>query len=327
MSSNQIDREKVYAYFERYHGPLLQSTNGWYTCDCPICGKKGKFAVNFTYLTGKCWSGCFNGFIVDAIMIYHGITYFEARELIDSQEIVMRLPVAISRATKNSRVKLPKGFHSILEGNTNLACRAREYLMGRNFDLNYLDRIGIGYCSEEDPDPRKSFLGYVVIPFKRDGALVYYIGRDFIGNYQRYKNPAKETFDIGKSQVLFNEEALQLEPKVYVTEGWSCAATIGKTGISQQGSTPSVIQRNMIIKSPVEEVIIVPDALFYLQGLTAARNLMQYKKVKVVNLDRFQEMKVGKDVAEIGLENLLNEEAKTPWMTQSLLYTELKKYA
>jgi hypothetical protein len=325
--NNQIDREKLYVYMDRHHGPITPSTNGYYSCTCPICGVKDKFAFNPTYLTGKCWRGCFNGFLVDAIMIYHQITYFEVRELIDSQEVVLRLPAAINRATKNSKVKLPRGYHSILDGNTNLACRAREYLMGRGFDLNYLDRIGVGFCAEEDPDPRKNFLGYIIIPFKRDGSLIYYIGRDFIGNFQRYKNVANGDAELGKSEVLFNEEALQLEPKIYVTEGWSCAATIGKAGISQQGSVPSVIQRNMIIKSPVEEVVLVPDALFYPQGLTAARVLMTHKKVKVINMDRFHEMGLGKDVNEVGVENMLAEEARTPYMTQQFLYSQLKAYA
>jgi hypothetical protein len=325
--NNQIDREKVYAYFDRFHGHLQQSTNGWYVADCPICGSKGKFALNFNHLLGKCWKGCFNGFLLDVIMIYHRVSYFEARELIDQQEVVLRLPAAINRAAKNSKVKLPRGYHSILDGNGSLACRAREYLMGRNFDLNYLDRIGIGYCSEEDPDLRKNYLGYIIIPFKRDGSLIYFIGRDFIGNFQRYKNPSREIFSVGKSEVIFNEEALYLEPKIYVTEGWSCAATVGKRGISQQGATPSVIQRNMIIKSPVEEVVLVPDANFYAQGLTAARVLMQHKKVKVVNMDKFCEMGLGKDINEVGLENMLAEEARTPYMTQQFLYSQLKVYA
>ena len=324
--NNQIDREKVYAYFDRYHGPLEPSTNNWYECVCPICGKK-KFAVNFNYLTGKCYRGCFSGFLVDAIMIYHQITYFDARELIDQQEVILRLPAAINRATKNSKVKLPRGYHSILEGNGSLACRAREYLMGRGFDLNYMDRLGVGYVDAEDPNPLNNYLGYIIIPFKREGKLIYFIGRDFIGNFQRYKNPSREVFDVGKSEVIFNEEALAIEPKVYITEGWSCAATVGKRGISQQGAVPSVIQRNMIIKSSVEELILVPDANFYLQGLTAARSFLPHKKVKVVNMDKFCEMGLGKDINEVGLENMLSEEDRTPYITQQFLYSQMRVYA
>jgi hypothetical protein len=320
-----IDREKVYTYMDHYHGPLELSTNGWYSCSCPICGKK-KFAVNFIYLIGKCWTGCVNTFLIDIIRQYHGINYFEALELIDQQEPgLINLPAAVSRVSK-SKVQLPKGYHPILEGNTSFAVRAREYLEGRGFDLNYLDRIGIGYCNEADENPKDNYLGYIIIPFKREGILTYFIGRDFIGNHERYKNPAKEIYNVGKSTVIFNEEALYIESKVYLTEGWSCAATIQRKGISQQGSTPSVIQRNMIIKSPITEVVVVPDAGFYFQGLQAARFFLPYKKVKVVNMDFFNLSGIGKDVNEIGLENLYNLESKTPYTDQNFLYKQLKAY-
>src|SRR5665647_1091 len=213
-----IDRDKAYTYFNTYHGPIEPSTNGWYTCDCPVCGRKQKFAVNFNYLTGKCWVGCFSGFLIDVVKIYHGISYFEAHELINSMEpTTLRIPAIVNRADRNAKIKLPKGYHSILEGVGPLAVRAREYLQGRNFDLNYLDRIGVGYVNEADEIPEESYLGYVIIPFKREGCLIYYIGRTFIDDYLRYKNPSKELCNIGKSEVLFNEEALWIEPKIYIT--------------------------------------------------------------------------------------------------------------
>ena len=132
---------------------------------------------------------------------------------------------------------------------------------------------------------------------------------------------------MGKSEVLFNEEALYIEPKIYITEGWSCAATIGRKGVSQQGSTPSVIQRNLVIKSPVSEIVIVPDAGFYMQGLEAARSFMCHKKVRVVNMDQFERDGIGKDVNEVGIENLLNQEEKTEYITPQFLYKQLKVYA
>jgi hypothetical protein len=260
--------------------------------------------------------------------MYHGIGYFEAHELIDSMDSgILRIPTTIARIKRISKIKLPHGYHPILEGTTSLAYRAREYLQGRNFDLNYLDRIGVGYCNEEHKDPRLNYFGYIIVPFKRNGVLTYFLGRDYIDNFVRYKNPFKEDCGIGKSEVLFNEEALFIKKKIYLTEGWTCAATIGSAGVSHQGEKPGIIQRNTIIKSPVEEVIIVPDADFYVNGLITARNLMQYKKIKVVNLDWFQEKGIGKDVNELGKETLLMQEEKTPWMDSKFLYHQMKVYA
>lgn len=321
-----IDRDKLYAYFNSYHGPVVPSTNGWYSCRCPICDKE-KFAVNFTYLIGKCWRGCFNGFVIDAIRIYHGIDSFEARELIDSMETeLIKVPVVISKIDKEARIKLPDGYHPILSGDTSLAHRARNYLTDRGFDLNYLDRIGVGYCNEATKNPKDNYLGYIIIPFKKNGILTYFIGRDYIGNFLRYKNPSKEKYGTGKMEVLFNEEALFLQKKIYLTEGWACAATMKNQGVSIQGSIPSIIQRNIIVKSDVEEVIIVPDAGFYANGLEAGRDIMKHKKVKVLNLDWFKDNGIGKDVNEIGVENVQGVEDRTPWMDHKFLYHQFKVY-
>jgi hypothetical protein len=318
-----IDREKVYTYFNKFHGPVTPSTNGWYSTRCPICGKE-KFAVHFDYLIGKCWRGCFKGFLLDVISLYHGINYFETREIIDSMEPgLMRLPASLAKG-KSSDMILPSGYMPILSGNEVIGNRARTYLEGRGFDLNYLDRIGVGYGSEKAPE-EEDYFGYIIIPFKKRGLLVYFIGRDFIGNFPRYKNPPKEKYGIGKMEVFFNEEALFLQDKIYLTEGWACAATMGNNGVSQQGSTPSTIQKNTIIKSDVKEVIIVPDAGFYHCGLEAARDLIGYKKVKVLCLDAFQQAGLGKDINDIGKGLIQDKELETPYLTMGLLYKQLKE--
>ena len=326
IENGVIDRDKVYTLMDKYFGPVTKSSNGWYSCNCPLCGKE-KFAFNPDYLIGKCWRGCFNGFLVDVLRLYFSIDYFEAREMIDTTESgLVRIPSGVNKVVRDAKIKLPVGYHPILDGNTNLAYRAREYLQNRGFDLNYLDRIGLGYCSEADEDVKKNYLGYIIIPFKKSGALIYYIGRDFIGNYLRYKNPEKIDCGVGKMELLFNEEALYLQSKVYLTEGWACAATIGLQGISMQGSIPSTVQRNLIIKSEVKEVIVVTDAGYYTNGLDIAKQLMAYKKVKVINLDYFKENGIGKDVNEIGKENLFNTEDKTQWMDQNFLFRQLRIY-
>jgi hypothetical protein len=136
----------------------------------------------------------------------------------------------------------------------------------------------------------------------------------------------KESCGVGKGEVFFNEEALHIQKKVYITEGWSCAATIGAAGVSQQGSIPGVIQRNILLTSEAEEIILVPDGGFYMQGLLAAKSLLGHKKIKVVNLDWFQTQGIGKDVNEVGKENLLAQEEKTPWMDIKFLFHQLNVY-
>jgi len=323
-----IDRDKVYAYFAKFHGLTEPSSNGWYTCQCPICGKM-KFAVNLNYLIGKCWRGCFkNQFLISIIQIYHDITYFEARELIDSMDVgITKVPQAIKNITRSTNVLLPKGYRPILSGSTVLANRARNYLKGRGFDLNYLDIIGVGYCDESTESIKDNYFGYIIIPFKRRGKLVYFIGRDFIGNFERYKNPDKAKIGAGKGEFFFNEEALWIQDKVYLTEGWACAATIRNQGISMQGSTWSTIQRNIIINSPINELIIIPDAGFYTSGIDMAYELFSVKdntkRIKVLNLDPCKREGLGKDVNEIGKDIIFEIESQTPWVNLSFLFKEM----
>jgi len=190
-----INKSKAFAYFEKHHGPLRRSTNGWYDGTCPICGEK-KLAVTFDYLQVKCWRGCFNGFVSNFIMKVEDIHYFEVSDLIDG---FAPMPMDFSHIPRHknveiSDIRLPAGFKSISLGDTNLATRARKYLEGRGFDIEYLDRIGVGYCNENDKED--DFFGYIIIPFKIHGKLAYFIGRDFIGNFPRYKNPRREKFNI-----------------------------------------------------------------------------------------------------------------------------------
>lgn len=318
-----VDREKIYAYFVKYHGPVQPSTNGWYTCECPFCGKY-KFAINIEQLVGKCWRGCFNGFLVDVIQRYHGITHSETVDFIESLEmsIVSRLSPTVRRF-KDCEMILPQGYKPILYGDTVMGIRARNYLKDRGFDLNYLDRIGVGYCDESASDSKENYFGYIIIPFKRKGLLIYFIGRDFIGNPERYKNPSKEKIGIGKAEVFFNEEALLLQSRVYLTEGWACAATIGEQGISMQGSVLGVKQRNIIMKSNIKELIIIPDAGYYMNGLDMAADLLPYKTIKVLNLNDFQKMNLGKDVNEIGRERILALETTLDWLNDGTLFKAL----
>jgi hypothetical protein len=319
-----IDSDKLYTYFNQYHGPITPSTNGWFTCDCPLCGGKNKFAINFSYKIGKCWKSCFNGFLLDLIKSYHGISTLEAYELIESLEpTTLRIPAIVNRADRNSTIKLPKGYHSILEGDGQLAGRARDYLEGRKFDLNKMDRLGVGYVDEQDTDLSKDYFGRIIVPLKRGGTLMYFLGRTFIDDPMRYKNPSKAECGVGKSELFFGEENLYIKYTIFLVEGWACASTLD--GVSMQGSILSLIQRNIIIKSPVEIVYVTPDAGFYPQGLEMARYLLPYKKVKVLNLDWFEQNKIGKDPNAIGKENVLNLEKDTPWMDSKLLYTEMKR--
>lgn len=319
-----INKDKLYTYFDKLHGPLKRGSNGWYDGVCPFCGQP-KLAVHFGYLKAKCWRGCFKGFAMNLIMQHHDINYFESKELVDEFEPTYSdiNYIKVSRGLKGSDITLPPGYNSILSGNSSLGDRARTYLKGRGFDLNYLDRLGVGYCNEEHKQANLNFFGYIIIPFKKDGELVYYIGRDYTGNFPRYKNPPAEEVGVGKSEVLFNEGALYMHDRIYLVEGWADASTIGPQGLSIQGSDLSIYQKTKIIESPVEEVIIIPDLGFYAAGLYTATHLYKHKVVRVVDLWPLREF--GKDVNEIGDERVMELSYNSPVVTKKFLYKTLRQ--
>jgi len=315
-----IDKERLYTYFAKNHGPLYKTSNGWYEGVCPFCGRP-KLALNFIYKQAKCWRECFNGFAVDLIMKYHGIRYVEALDMIEEYDPTY-IKLAGTSTYQRSDVILPEGYTPILFGEGIMGDRARHTLESRGMDLNYLDRIGVGYCNKEHKESKKNYFGYIIIPFKHDGILVYFIARDFTGNHLRYKNPSKEEYGIGKGEILFNEEALYLNEKIYVMEGWSDAATVGPAGVSIQGSDMGIYQRTKIIQSPVQEVVVIPDVGFYSNGLRIASKLISHKSVKVIDLVELKDL--GKDVNQIGKVNVLSLEDHVPWLTRKTVYTELR---
>lgn len=313
-----INKEKAYSYFDNNHGPLKRSTNGWFEGVCPFCGRK-KLAVNFDYMLVKCWRGCFrNSFIIDFIMKIEGMSYFEAITMLEHQNKTTYIINNIQSNYKYSDVELPYGYRSILyDKDSIIGSRACNYLLQRGFDLDYLDRIGVGYCDEEHDKPELNFFGYIIIPFKRKGKLVYYTGRDFMGSSLRYKNPPKSQYGVGKNEVMFNEEALQLFDKVYITEGWADAATIGNNGVSINGVYASKDQISTIITSPAEEIIIAFDNGFMKESYDLAFELLDYKKVKVLDMSKLGK----KDVNEAGKDSVLQLELNTDFSCYSDVLT------
>lgn len=309
-----INQYKSYTWFSN-NFVLKKSTKGWWLYACPMCNEvieRKKMAVNFSYEVVKCWICGYKERMVDFVAEYLNTDYRDAKNTLNgcvAANIDLEDIHEIDRAVI-SDVDLPVGYKSILTGDGILAVRARNYLLERGFDLNELDKKGIGYCNEHnDDDSKEDFFGYIIIPFKRKGKLIYYIGRDYIGNFLRYKNPSKENFGVGKADVIFNEDALYLCDEVYVSEGWADACEMGKSGTSTQGWSMSVEQKRQFISSDVKSMVFIPDVgveqgrSFYSRAVEAAMDYMDYKTVYVLDLSAYEEL--GKDANEIGRENII----------------------
>lgn len=301
---------KVYQYFKDNYVLGKASPKGWYPFDCPYCGGEKKMAVQFEFGYTKCWSCGAASNVCVFVEQTENCDYFTAKNILHSvtpSTLDLDLIQSIVVDTEVSDITLPEGWQSIADGVGVLGDRARKYLEGRGFNIEELDFKGFGYCNEHHKEFEKDFFGYIIVPFKKDGLLSYYLGRDYIGNSIRYKNPPSDWVGIGKSEVIYNESALYLYKTVFVVEGWSDAETIGKNGTATLGWAFSKQQMDKYLKSPIKNLVFVPDAgkdkateqTYYQKAIQTATTFLETDKcVIVVDLNYLSDF--GKDINEIG---------------------------
>lgn len=310
----KISNEKILTYFiDNFRA--CKSSQGWYKFDCPICNKKDKAAYHPIFNRVKCWVCSYKYTAFNFIKILTNKDYKLIKEDLDKLKNTdvdseVSFTNTISKLSKNesrNNISLPIGFKSLFE-ESELKELANDYLSGRGFDLEYLDDLGFGFCDEFIPDFNKNYYGYIIIPFIKMSKLYYYNARTFIGAELRYKNPKAELFGIGKSEIIWNEDALYLEDKIFIMEGVFSALTVKELGIALGGKAISQIQKEKIINSDVEEVVICLDVGCNKESFAIAKDLIKYKKVKVLTL------KDG-DPNEIGYNNLIEIYNNTDYLT------------
>lgn len=292
--------------------------------NCPFCDRgrdKGKFAVQFAYDMGKCWECNYRERLVQFIIDYEGVEYKQARAILNDQEesYLDFTIVDFKREVEKSNVLLPKGFIGLLDGEGVISDRARNTLLNRGFDLEALDMMGFGYCVEHGDNFETDYFGYIIIPFKKKGVLQYYIGRAFLGQDPKYKNPGVGVFGVGKEELFYNEDALDLYDEVFLLEGAFDSICTGKNAIASLGWSLSPIQQSKILKSDIKRLIITPDKGYYKTAVKTAMTFIDEKEVVVINMDNvLPDQKEKKDVNEIGIELVLEEYGKTPVLTNSM---------
>jgi DNA primase len=309
--------QKVYTYFSDNFVLSKFSPQGWLSFDCTFCGKYKKMAVHLEIQYVKCWSCGAACNVAEFVQEVEGCNYYEACQTINScrmSAIDLEVLSEIAAEGKvNEDITLPDGWQSITEGAGMLGKRARAYLESRGFDIDVLDFKGFGYCNKHHEDINKDFYGYIIVPFRSNGSLQYYLGRDFMNNFLRYKNPPADWVGVGKADVIYNEEALYMHKTIFVVEGWSDAEMLGKRGTATLGWNMSRTQLNKYYKSKASKLVFIPDAgidmatgqTYYQKAVQTAVGFIETdKKVYVVDLNSVSDK--GKDVCEIGLDMVID---------------------
>lgn len=260
-------------------GNINESTNGWWTFDCPLCDHgrhKEKAAVNFLFSYIKCWE-CGMGLYIDQYLReIEGMDYKDSLKY-RSHTYVPKVPL-------RSTVELPEGFLLIHE-ESGIQDRLLRYLKLRGFDQKFLEKRSVGYCDRGD------LFGYIIIPVINNGVLVYWTGRDGLNrSVPKYSNPKEVDKDV-----LYNADSLDIYDTVYHTEGIIDSWVIGDNAVASLGWSVTNRQLLQIIESNCKNYVIVPDPGYEGKAYQLASKISQHKNVYIKSTGTGDVNEIGKE--------------------------------
>lgn len=307
MKYNKAIKGKLFKYFKQRLN-LKPSTKGWYRSNCPLCGGNYCFGVNISLNRTKCFKCGEQKTPIEALMEMENLaTLNDARNFINLQEQYDQYEDYQVVRYERKEVKLPESFRLIINKEGILGKSAQNYIKKRGFDITKMGMQGVGYCLKGD------YAGYIVFPFYKRGKLVFFQGRKFIGEGPKMKNPMNETFGIGKTQLIYNQDALFMYNEIRVVESITNALTLGDSAVAILGKKISPYQLSMLINCPCKRVTIILDSDAILEAALFAMQLVHYKKVRVILMPK------DKDVNDLGKTETRTLIMKTPWQTYNQL--------
>lgn len=289
-------KKKLYTYFTESIG-AKPYTRGWLKSDCPMCGRKDKFGINLYSNRTNCFVCGYNKPPIFLLIDLENLVdireaYIYLKTVSESTYFYDRLKVK-EEVQQEYKPQLPEGYKNIIKGDNRVARLMRNYVKKRGFNIEYVSKKGWGYCTSG------KYLGYLIMPYYSGNRVIYYNARRVFGTGPKFNNPPTEEFGIGKNQLIYNIDSLYQYRKIYLFESVTNAETIGDNTIAIGGKKLSTFQRNVILKSPVEKIIVGLDKDAYEDALKIAFSLYPHKEVKVLKF------KDERDVNDLGRKKVI----------------------
>lgn len=299
MIYNKGFYNKMFSYFTSRLG-VREYRRGWLKGDCPECGKKDKFGINLYLDKTNCFVCGYHPSPIKLIMVLEDLTKVSEVKNIIGEFREREYLFPIIEKIEEIDINLPSEYVNIALGEGKLAKLARAYIKSRGFVVEEVALKGWGYCNSGE------YMGYIIMPYYMGGKLVYYNARRYFGEGVRYKNPPKDSTGLGKSFLIYNQDALSIYRDIYLVEGIINAETLGNQGIATAGKKLSMIQKSIIIKSPIESITIAldPDAID--DAIKLALDFIFHKKVRLLNWGDINSKKDINDIGRTESFNLLN---------------------
>jgi len=189
---------------------------GQISFDCPVCAMekdvdgdgKGNLEVNYFRHVYKCWAcGETHGTQGPLIKL---VEQFGTKPQQKTYKILQ--PEGFKKTeVKKNKLKLPPEFIKFKDSNpVHIAHKqAYNYLSKRGITDKIINYWDIGYCGSGE------YANRIIVPsYDENGKLNYFLGRSWLPNKIKYKNPA-----VPKDEIIFNENKIDWFKPVYLVEG------------------------------------------------------------------------------------------------------------
>lgn len=309
MAYNQQVKTKLQEYFMERWG-MWEYTRGWLKGDCPLCGKDKKLGVQIEENKAHCFSCDFRMTTFRFIMEIENLNqYNEVYNLLKKYNGTTSIYSVSNEPEREAKhLQLPPEFKLIGLYTSQTARLVEKNLKKRGFSIPYLMRKGVGYCATG------KYAGRIIIPYYENGQLRYFNARKFIDIGEKFKNPTKDECGVGKAEVIYNIDALDLYERIWLFESTTNALTIGDSAIGTGGKSLSPWQKNKILQSPVKDVLVGLDDDAYIEALKLGLELCNFKRVKVLKFPP------KKDANVLGKKKTKELAKATPFLSYNELY-------
>jgi len=314
MESPENIRGSLVGYIQHVWG-FYEYRGAWFKGTCIRCGAEAKAGVNVSTLWYNCFKCGHSGKVLPMVQEMEGIPSLpELFRFLGQFSNATYKPPTVEHFPERP-VVLPEGFKLLKYGEGRIGKMARKYMEGRGFEVQDLSRRGVGYVGKR----KTKYFGYIIFPYYRNRKIIYFQTRRYFGSGPKFKNPTREEFGVGKSQIMYNESVLTTAKELNVVESVMNALTLGGNTVGMNGKKASSWQLTQLIKSKARLINILLDADAWAEALQLASQLVPYKQVRVVHFTDVRDVNdLGKKVVQEKIKETqvlssFNEVMKLKW--------------
>lgn len=268
---------------------------------CPICNDhKPRMYVNTESHMVHCFNCDYSSSFIQFIMDIEKISYSRAVERYKDIKETAYIPDDILKELHKNifigdiehsitkrPIPLPEEFIQLNFKTTNPTMkRAIRYLVKeRGITIRQMKQHGFGICLSGEYKNR------VIIPIKEFDETKFFVGRAISKNEKlKEKSPTNESYQISKSQVLFNiDRASAIFGKCVISEGIFDALSFGDIGVSALGKRMSDEQIAILLdyKDYLKDgVYLALDWDARKNATDLAKELYKYMPVHMINMPK-----------------------------------------